>query len=131
MSLSEEERKAIVEYRIEKARIALDEIRRAMPLEVWGMIANRMYYALYYAAVALLIHDGYTASSHKGVLSQLHLHYVRQGILSKDDGHLFGRVFAFRQGSDYDDFIDASKDDIGLFFPQVESLVDKMISLIK
>ena len=59
MSLSDEERRAIVLYRIEKATAALDDIRKVLPLEMWSIIANRMYYALYYAASALLIHDGH------------------------------------------------------------------------
>lgn len=130
MSLSDEERQAIVNYRIEKARMALNEIRRVMPLEVWGMIANRMYYALYYAAAALLISDGHVVGTHKGVISLLNQYYVRTGLLSKNDGNLFGSIFAFRQGSDYDDFIDATEDDIKRYFPLVEQLVEKIVTLI-
>lgn len=131
MSLSDEERLAIVTYRIEKARLAIDEIKRVMPLKVWGMIANRMYYALYYAASALLIHDAHPVSTHKGVISLLNQYYVRTGVLSKEDGNLFGNVFAFRKGSDYDDFIDASEDDINRYLPQVEQLVEKIIAQAK
>lgn len=131
MSLSDEERQAIVVYRIERARMALDEIKKVMPLKVWGIIANRMYYALYYAAIALLINDKHTVGTHKGVISLLNQYYVRIGILSKEDGHLFGQVFAFRQGSDYDDFMDATEEDIDRFLPEVETLVEKIIGLIK
>lgn len=129
MSLSDEERHAIVVYRVEKARTALDEIKKVMPLKVWGIIANRMYYALYYAAIALLINDNHNVGTHKGVMSLLNLYYVKTGLLSKEDGHLFGQVFAFRQGSDYDDFIDATEEDVNVIFPKVEALVEKMISL--
>lgn len=131
MSLSEEERKAIVAYRIEKARTVMSEIRKVLPMEVWGTIANRMYYALYYAAIALLINDGHTVNTHKGVISLINQYYVKGGLLSKAEGHLFGQVFAFRQGSDYDDFIDATKEDVERLMPQVEILVEKIISLIK
>ncbi|MBQ9865370.1 MAG: HEPN domain-containing protein [Bacteroidales bacterium] len=130
MSLSEEECKAIVVYRIEKARSVIEEIRKIMPLEVWGTIANRMYYALYYAAIALLINDSHTVGTHKGVMSLINQCYVRTGLLTKEEGHLFGQVFAFRQGSDYDDFIDATEEDVMRLFPQVETLVEKIISLI-
>lgn len=130
MSLTDEERSAIVNYRIEKSRIALDEINRVMPLMVWGIVANRMYYALYYAASALLISDVHQVNTHKGVISLLNQYYVRTGKLAKEDGNLFGSVFAFRQGSDYDDFIDASEEDIKRYLPQVEQLVEKIISLI-
>ncbi len=129
MSLNDEERNAIVTYRIEKSRNALDEIKRAMPLMVWGMIANRMYYTLYYAASALLIKDAHPVSTHKGVISLLNQFYVRTGLLTKEEGNLFGNVYAFHQGSDYDDFIDASEEDIKRYLPQVEKLVEKIISL--
>ena len=69
MSLTEEERQAIVFYRIEKSRQSLDDIRKVLPLNLWSIIANRMYYALYYAASALLIHDGHKVGTHKGVIS--------------------------------------------------------------
>lgn len=131
MSLSEEERRAIVDYRIEKARTALSDIRKIMPMEVWAIVANRMYYALYYAASALLIHDAHTVGTHRGVLSQLNQFYVKEGRLSKEDGHLFGRIFAFRQGSDYDDFIDATQSEVEQYLPRVEALVEKIVSLIK
>lgn len=130
MSLSEEERRAIVLYRIEKAKASLDDINKVFPLEVWGIIANRMYYALYYAASALLIHDGHKVGTHKGVISLFNLNYVKEGPLSREDGALFANVFAFRQGSDYDDFIDASEEDIKRYLPRVEKLIDKIIALI-
>ncbi len=129
MSLSQEERNAIVAYRTEKARMALDEIKKVMPLEVWSIIANRMYYALYYAVSALLTKDSHPVNTHKGALSLVNQYYVKTDILTKEDGHLFGQVFAFRQGSDYDDFIDATKEDVERLFPKVEVLVEKIIAL--
>ena len=129
MSLTEEERQAIVYYRIEKAQKSLDDIHKVYPLELWSIIANRMYYALYYAASALLIHDGHKVGTHKGVISLFNFNYVKDGPLSREDGALFAHVFAFRQGSDYDDFIDASEEDIKRYLPQVERLVGKIISL--
>lgn len=131
MSLSDEERRAIVLYRIEKAKAALDDIRKILPLEMWSIIANRMYYALYYAASALLIHDGHKVGTHKGVIALFNLNYVKEGPLSREEGVLFSNVFAFRQGSDYDDFIDATEEDVKRYFPRVEALVNKIVSLTK
>ena len=131
MSLSDEERHAIVLYRIEKANAALDDIRKVLPLELWSIIANRMYYALYYAASALLIHDGHKVGTHKGVIALFNLKYVKEGPLSREDGALFSNVFAFRQGCDYDDFIDATEEDVKRYLPRVEALVCKIISMTK
>ena len=49
--------------------------------------------------------------------------------LSEEDGVLFANIFAFRQGSDYDDFIDATEEDIKRYLPRVEMLVEKIVSL--
>lgn len=131
MSLSDEERSAIVLYRIEKAQNALDDIHKVLPLEVWSIIANRMYYALYYAASALLIHDGHKVGTHKGVIALFNLNYVKEGPLTREEGALFSNVFSFRKGSDYDDFIDATEEDIKRYLPRVEALVEKIVSMTK
>lgn len=130
MSLTDEERSAIVGYRIEKAYGTLADIKQLVPLAMWSIIASRMYYALYYAATALLIKDGNKVSTHKGVIAMVNLNYVKNGPLTRDDGILIGRIFAFRQGSDYDDFFEATENDVAQYLPQVETLVAKIISLI-
>ena len=130
MSLSDEERHAIVLYRIEKAQTALADIHKILTLEMWSIIANRMYYALYYAASALLIHDRHKVSTRKGVIALFNLYYIKEELLPKEDGVLFANIFAFRQGSDYDDFFDATEEDVKRYLPQVEALVEKIVSLI-
>ena len=97
---------------------------------MWSVIANRLYYALYYAASALLIHNRHKVSTHKGVIALFNLYYIKDGLLPKEDGVLFANIFAFRQGSDYDDFFDATEEDVKRYLPQVEALVEKIVSLI-
>ena len=63
-------------------------------------------------------------------ISLFNLNYVKNGPLTREDGLLFANVFAFRQGSDYDDFIDASEEDVKRLLPKVENLLDKIIILI-
>jgi len=131
MSLSEEERQALVEYRIEKANATFVDVEKSITLSMWSVAANRMYYALYYAASALLIRDGHAVRTHNGVMILLNKHYVKTGLLTKEDGWLFGRIFAFRQGSDYDDFIDATEEDVMTYLPKAKNLLDKLASLTK
>lgn len=130
MSLSDEERRAIVLYRIEKAYAALEDVNKSITMDMWSVAANRLYYALYYAASALLVHDKHNVRTHNGVIVLLNQYYVKSEILTKEDGWLFGRIFAFRQGSDYDDFIDANEEDVLANIPKVKNLVDKINSLI-
>ena len=61
MSLSPEERKQTVSYRLEKAQRAIEHAEGNIQLEYWEVAANRLYYASYYAVSALLIHNGHNA----------------------------------------------------------------------
>ena len=61
MSLTSDERKAVVEFRIEKARRALEQAQGVVELQYWETIANRLYYAAYNAVSAMLIAYGYMA----------------------------------------------------------------------
>lgn len=46
MSLSEEERKAIADYRIERAQKSFEEATNVMAMGMWSLLANRLYYTL-------------------------------------------------------------------------------------
>lgn len=56
--LTEQERKDIVRYRMENAQKMMTEVKSHIDNGFYNTAANRMYYACYYAASALLISDG-------------------------------------------------------------------------
>ena len=64
MSLNHEERTDVVTYRLEKAARTFEQVKFNLPSHYWELIANRMYYAVYYAVSALLIANGYTTKTH-------------------------------------------------------------------
>lgn len=69
MSLTEEERKIIVELELEKARNTFGQIEELRKLGYWDTIANRLYYAVFHAVSALLIRDSHQVNTHKGAIS--------------------------------------------------------------
>ena len=71
MPLTDEERKSIIVYRLEKADDVLIEARDCVSLEHWNLAANRLYYAVYYASSALLISAGHTAKTHEGTIGMI------------------------------------------------------------
>ncbi|MDE6689797.1 MAG: HEPN domain-containing protein, partial [Prevotella sp.] len=71
MSLSCDDRKALVNYRIEKAYASFDEAQKVAAISLWNLAANRLYYALYHAAAALLLRYGYTSHTNKGLMYQI------------------------------------------------------------
>ena len=63
--------------------------------------AARAYYAVFYAASALLLSDGKTFRSHRGVVALIHRDYVRSGRLSVDVGRILSTLSDLRSVGDY------------------------------
>ena len=130
MSLIEEERSIIVTYRLERANETLTEAKDMIRLNHWYGAANRLYYACFYAACALLIKSGYTARTHAGVFSLLGEHFVLSGLISKDQNKFYRRVLELRQTGDYDDFIEVTEDEVLSLIQPAEKFIAEIEKLI-
>jgi len=130
MTLRKEDRNALVTLRLEKAKEALIEAKNNIELGHWRVVANRLYYACFYAASALLIQKGITARTHSGVKGQLGLHFVENGLISREQNRLYGKLFGLRQTGDYDDWIILQEDDVIPFVEPVEKFIEEIENLI-
>ncbi|MBO7489581.1 MAG: HEPN domain-containing protein [Bacteroidales bacterium] len=131
MKPSDEERKAIVEQRVRRAYDTWNETRGIVEGGYWLAAANRMYYACYYLTTALLASHNIAANTHTGVIRMLGMHFVSKGLISKDMGHYYGRLFEMRQSGDYDDWVMLGEGDIMPLFKQMKDYFDSVEPLIK
>lgn len=92
-NIDNESRTALVSYRIERAHKTLSEVAILFDNGLFSTAVNRLYYAVYYAAVALFVSDGINANTHSGVRSMLGLHYIRTGKISREIGNSFYATF--------------------------------------
>ncbi len=130
MTLKPEEREAIVAYRMEKAMAALEEAEAVGELGYWSLAANRLYYAAYYASVALLIYKGYETATHKGAIRMIGQTVAKDNLLTVDDSRLLGRLFSMRQTGDYEDLFDWEEEDVTPLIPKVKDYIDRISAII-
>ena len=130
MSLNPEEIEAIVAYRKEKAHVTLKEAEDMIASAHWNLAIQRLYYACFYMASALLISKGFKAHTHNGVVGQLGLNFVNKGYLSKEEGRLYSRLLQNRITGDYNDFFDFTKEDVLPLIEPTCKLLAKLESLI-
>ena len=130
MKLSEEEKKAIVQYRIERAKDTLLDVHISIQYSRWNNAANRLYYACFYAAIALLMKDGYEARTHNGVKTLLGLHYVKNGIIAEELNQAYRKMFNLRQTGDYDDLAIITENDISPLVEPAKNFIIKIEKLI-
>lgn len=130
MGLTEEERKEVVKFRLEKANDTLAEISILIENRLYRTAANRLYYACFYAVSALLIDDGYEAHTHSGVKTLLGLHYIKENKIENEFGKMYNNLFGLRQTGDYEDKIIINEEDIKPYLQPSKIFIDKIKQLI-
>ena len=131
MSLNDEERQILVNLEKEKALNTFAEMSVLRQAGLWNNIANRLYYAAFHAVSALLINDHHNIGSHQGAVIMLHQHYVKTGILSKEDGAFYSQLQTLREKSDYNCTYNATEADTAPRIEQTKQFIDKILNLIK
>lgn len=126
MPLSINEKKDIIDYRVEKAYQTLKEAKDNAALGNWSLTANRLYYATFYMALAINLNNGESSKTHNRTFNIISRRYLATGLLTKEEGSLYRRLFSMRQSGDYDDLFDWSDSDILPLLPLVESLLNHM-----
>ena len=128
--LNEESKKAFVKYRLERAVSSLEEAKYMANGGYYNSAINRLYYACYYAVVALLLKNGILAQTHHGVRAMLGLHFTSKDKLSAEDNRTFSTLFEKRHSSDYDDFVYCDADMVNELYPKAVAFIDSIKRLI-
>lgn len=129
--LSHENLNALVTYRYQRANETIKEVPYLKQQGYYNTAVNRLYYACYYAAIALLIKHGINPSTHAGVKQMIRMHFVATNRLSRESGRCFSLLFERRHSSDYDDFAYSSEEEIDELLPKAMAFIEAIGSLLK
>jgi uncharacterized protein (UPF0332 family) len=83
----------LISYRLQKMREALSDAQLLAAHQRWAACANRLYYACYYAVLAVLHSRTLSAKTHSGVRRLLGKEFVARGLVSKDMAEIFNTLF--------------------------------------
>lgn len=99
--MSEDEaRRVVIQHLMDKANRALSAARREYSADDLSLAMNRVYYACFYAASAVLLRDKRRFVKHTGVRAAVHQHLVKPGKLSAAMGRFYDEAFKERQRAD-------------------------------
>lgn len=129
-TLDEQSRADLIAYRIERARATMKEAEVLNREGFFNAAVNRLYYACYYATVALLLKYDIQTQTHNGVKTMLGLHFVSKGIIPINIGKTFSTLFEKRHSSDYDDFAFCDQEMVNDLFPRAELYIHTIETLI-
>ena len=129
--MNKQDRPDLVEYRIAKARETFNEVSLHIENELWSTAVNRLYYACYYAVIALLISKEIKATTHSGVRQTFGLHFVKTGKIEKELGKFYSDIFDMRQSGDYEDYVEFTKDDVLDLLTPADNLIISIENILK
>lgn len=131
MSLTLEERKILVGLQLEKAKAMLSQMQLGIDHSMWDMVANRVYYAVFHAVSALLINSEIEVGSHKGATIRFQKHFVKTGIFSAQEAHMYSRLQQLREEGDYNCYIQTSEEEIMAYIEPARSFILKIETLLE
>ena len=117
--LSQENRNALAAYRYRRSQETLAEVPSLKQLGYYNTAVNRLYYACYYAAVALLIRHGINPGTHAGVKQMIGMHFS------------FSLLFERRHSSDYDDFAYSTEEEVNELLPKAKTFIEAVGLLLE
>ncbi len=123
-------KKDLIKYRIARARDTLEDAQILADREKWNSAINRLYYAAYYAVIALLLSADLKPTTHNGAKSKFSEHFVKTGKIDKEYGKIYSQLFTWRQKGDYVDMFDFQKDNVIPYFEPVKNLISAVENLI-
>ena len=122
-----EELFALIEYRLKQAD---DSIKEAEVLLKEGMslrsVMNRLYYAMFYAVLALLQEKQLGTSKHYGAISLFDREFIKSGIFDKELSKTLHRSFELRQKGDYMEQPEITKADIDEILPKTVAFINEI-----
>lgn len=121
--MREQDFKALIDYRLEEAREALEDAELLLGAGRYRAVANRLYYAAFYAAVAVLLSRHLEYSKHSAVIAFFDKELVRTGILPKDYSRTLHQAFGERQQDDYMPFVEMDPDELKHLLTDVRIMV--------
>lgn len=131
MSLTEEEKKQIVLYRLEKSKHTLDDAQKIIELNMWATAANRLYYAAYYAVSALLVLNNINAKTHDGIIRMFNQHFVYTGKIDRELARQYNSLYTMRLTSDYGDCFDLQENDVLPVVEPAKTFIAKIWEIIE
>jgi len=119
--------RTLILYRLNRADESLEEALILLERDHINTFVNRLYYACFYAVTALLLSKGLSSSKHSDARALFHQNFIKNGLINREMGKFYDKLFDTRQKEDYADLVYFDKKEVGSWFDETK----KFVSFIK
>jgi uncharacterized protein (UPF0332 family) len=121
----------LIRYRREKSRETLEDAHLLFQAGRLFSTLNRIYYALFYEVMALLLTKDLSSAKHTGIRALFNAHFIKTGKVSVELGRFFSRMYDFRQKGDYADFVQFEEEKMKEWLVSAEHFINEIDQVIE
>ena len=121
----------LIRYRQEKSRETMEDAHLLFQAGRLFSTLNRIYYALFYEVMALLLTKDLSSAKHTGIRALFNEHFIKTGKVSVELGRFFSRMYDFRQKGDYADFVQFEKERMKEWLVTAEHFINELDQVIE
>lgn len=124
MSLDNNDRKALIQYRIEQAEELIEEVDFLIDADKLNTAVNRIYYGAFYMLTALALLNEYETSKHKQLIGWFIKNFIHKKIFAKLHGKFVYEAYNCRNKGDYEPFTVFTKEEVNILFRKMDLFVN-------
>ena len=116
---------------LERAEQSIQAARQLASGGYHDFAASRAYYAAFYAATAVLLHEGLELSKHSAVIASIHQRFVKTGKLDQEHGKALNWLFELRGVGDYGGTAHVSRQEVEQALEAAEKFLESIKPLLQ
>jgi len=121
----------LVNYKRKRARETLNDAKAMFEHARLFSTVNRIYYAIFYEVVALLLTKKLSSAKHSGVRSLFNREFVKIGIVKEKLADFYSKMFDFRQKADYGDFVEFEEEKVRTWLEEAEDFINEIDKVVE
>lgn len=123
--------KELITKRLSRAYKNLEVARSLLADEFYEDSVSKSYYALFFAAKALLLTKNLDPKRHSGVISFFSQYFVKTGELEKELANILKFAQKERISADYDEFYSASVEEAKIQLENAERFLQRVKEILQ
>jgi uncharacterized protein (UPF0332 family) len=131
MTISNSEKKSLIEYRIKQAFETAEVAELLFHKELYPTALNRIYYSVFYCLLALAIQFNYKTSKHAQLIGWFNKNFITTEKIDRKYGKIVRDCYEFRLSADYDSYVTFAVEDIELLLQEMKSFLKRVELYIK
>ncbi len=131
MTLSNEEKNHLIDYRLKQAIESLEIAEVLIKLPNYPTALNRLYYSVFYSLLAVGLKYDFTTSKHSQLIGWFNKNFIATGKLESKYGKIVRKAYEYRLMADYDAFVEFEKENVEKLFMQSKDFLNSIIKLLQ